>query len=1106
MIDPSPLAPKESHGDWLKRQRLIRQFEEAWRQERRPALDDFLPTGSADRGPVLVELVHTDLEYRLKAGEAARVEDYLSRYPELAADPETVLELVLAEVELRRRAEPELAPEEYHRRFPQLQQELELRWRPEGLVETPHPITFTCPDCRNVIEGSAEPLQKPLSCPWCGTVVRVRSADPELGAPPEHARLGKYQLQEVVGRGTFGIVYRAHDTELDRTVAVKVPRLGVLVTTEDEDRFLREARSAAQLQHPNIVTVYDAGKIGATCYLAGEFVRGTTLAARLQAGRMSFPQAAGLIARVAEAVQYAHDKGVVHRDLKPSNILLDGTGEPHVFDFGLAKREAGDISLTLDGQVLGTPAYMAPEQARGEAARIDARSDVYSLGVILYELLTGEMPFRGNVRMVLKQVLEEEPRPPRRLNDRIPRDLETICLKAMAKEPRLRYPTAGDLAGDLRRWMNGEPIRARPAGRLERLARWCRRNPRVAILSSLVFGLLALLATGSTVAAVWISGARNQAERDRQAALTAARQAEESAAAARHAQEKADTNARVAAEHFSLALDSLKLLVGEVQKLRTKPGTLKVGQEVAETALKGLERIARGAENRPVADRAMVTAHHQLADTFSLLGRRTDARKQYQRGRELAQNLLATDAGDAALKGELAGLNDRLGMMAFMEGDMNGADDLYEQALALRRQLVAAQPGDEKLERALSVSLNNVAGVRQYRRDPLGARAYYDEGLRLREAHANSTKDRNLLLDDLRFSYGRLGDICLMVGDFDRAGAYYQKAFETMQTWAAADPDNPICRHNQAGVREKVGVWCLAVGKLADAEDWFRQAVAIKEGIVAADPENMKELADLSYSHQLLGDALSARGDFDAARVEYERAKTMGEKLIARDPSVANGIYVADPLRRLAAVEERQEHYERAAAWTAEGVELYRRGAKALPAYSALIGGFRQEAEFRLAVYATAAFLWEGHLDMALNYPRPIVRQPYMVATELLRLHAFRLADRGRHREAAAAAERYRILAPANVYTLEVIARIYSRCALALDRLPASAETTELRQRYADAGVQALLGVLDLPKNEAMPDFLPPELQALRDHPGFQKFLREWNLPRSESGSAAKRP
>ncbi len=1107
MIDPSPHAPKESHADWLQRQRLLRQFEEAWQKRPQPILDDYLPTKSAERGPVLVELVHTDLEYRLKSGVAARVEEYLTRYPELAANPEAVLDLVLAEVELRRRVEPDLTPDEYHRRFPQLEKELAARWRTEGLVETPGPVVLTCPDCRNPIEGAADLLPKPISCPWCGTVVQLRPAGPDLGTPPAPAHLGKYQLQEVVGRGTFGVVYRALDTELDRTVAVKVPRLGILTTPEDEDRFLREARSAAQLKHPNIVTVYDAGKIDATCYLAGEFVRGTTLAVRLQAGRLSFPLAAGLMARIAEAVHYAHEQGIIHRDLKPSNILLDTAGEPHVFDFGLAKREVGDVSLTLDGQVLGTPAYMAPEQARGEAARIDARSDVYSLGVMLYELLTGDMPFRGNVRMVLKQVLEEEPRPPRRLNDRIPRDLETICLKALAKEPRLRYPTAAALAADLRRWLNGEPIQARPAGRLERLARWCRRNPRVAVLSGLVFGLLVLLATGSTVAAFWIEGARNQAERDRQAAVTAAHQADESAAAARSAQEKAAANARAAAEHFTLALDSLKLLVGEVQQqLLSKPGTLKVGQKVAETALKGLERIARGAENRPVADRAMVTAHQRLGDIFNQLGRRSDARKQYERARDLAKSLLTADAGDATLKAELAGLYDKLGFLTFMEGNPNGAWDCYQGAFRLRKELAAAQPGDEPIERALAVSYNKLAEIRQYRRDPLGARTYYEEGLRLREAHADSTHDRNLLLDDLRFSYGRLGDVCLMVGEFDQAEIYYQKALQTMQTWAAADPDNPICRHNQAGVREKLGVWCLAVGKFADAEGWFRQAVAIKERIVAADPENMKEFADLSFSHQLLGDALRARGDLDAARAEYRRAKTMGEKLIARDPAVSNGIYVTDPLRRLAAVEERQEHYGRAAAWTAEAVELCRRGAKAVPGLSALIREFRQEQEAALAVYAAAAVLWERDLGMILNYPETVLRQPQVVVLGLLRLYAFHLANHGRHREAAAAAERYRMLAPANVYTLEVIARIYARCATALDQLPRSAETKELRQRYVDAGVQALLGVLDLPKNEAMPDFLPPELAVLRGHPGFQKFLREWNLPRPEPGSAAKRP
>jgi serine/threonine protein kinase len=468
MLSGSEPVPAPPAADWLALRDAVRRFENAWPQGPGPRIDDYLPSDLALRFRVLIELVHIDLELRLKAGETARVEDYLARYSELASDRGVLLELIHTEYELRRRRERGLALDEYLQRFPHLRAELA-----ERIARA------------TINRGDAPPL----------------SMDARAEALPEVAG---YEVLGVLGRGGMGVVYRARQLALDRTVALKMILAESEAGPTDLARFRAEAAALARLQHPNIVQIYDVGEADGRPYVVLEFVAGGSLAQHLHGTPLPARSAAQLVETLARAVHAAHANGVIHRDLKPANILLKDEREtagdecgnlaplaarlaslvPKITDFGLAKFAGSDgegqglRGPTVTGELLGTPNYMAPEQAMVPRPPLGPAADVYALGAILFELLTGRPPLTGETALAtVLRVLHNEPVSVTSLQPNVPRDLETICHKCLRKEPHKRYASALELAEDVQRFLRDEPIRARPVRTVEKLWRWVRQHP-----------------------------------------------------------------------------------------------------------------------------------------------------------------------------------------------------------------------------------------------------------------------------------------------------------------------------------------------------------------------------------------------------------------------------------------------------------------------------------------------------------------------------------------------------------------------------------------------------------------------------------------------------
>ncbi|MEP3479951.1 MAG: serine/threonine-protein kinase [Fuerstiella sp.] len=658
-------------------------------------------------------------------------EELLKQHPQLADDPNSAVDVIYAEILLREEHGERPSKDEYCRRFPQYYEPLSRQFQLHGALG----------------HGVLGPVG-PAPAATTTYPKKTLPASPESQPAAHSLKVPGFEIHEVVGRGGSGVAYRATDTTLKRSVAIKF-----LQAAGDEHHkyLLREAEAAAALVHPNIVQVHQIGDVQATPFLVMEFIDGESLASRLQQGPLPASEAADMLNDVALAIQFAHENNIVHRDLKPGNVLLDRSNSPHVCDFGLARKLDSEFTLHATGDVVGTPAYMAPEQARGESATTAA--DVYSLGAMLYHSLTGRPPFQAATPWeILNQVMADEPVSVCSLNAAIPKDLDTICTAAMHKVPYRRIQSAGDFAAELRRFKAGEPIHSRPVGRFERAWKLCRRNPAVAGMITVSVLALAAVAIVSVLSQQEISSALKQT----QTALLDAK-----------------TQRDVAFE----AMDNLVHKVHD--DLEKHEASVEARGEVLHSAIEGLQKIIDTGDSDPQIIMTMAEAHTQYGFILAQQGQNQAATAEY----ELAVAITESVEGDAARKNHALNLA-LLASQHLRNADLKSGLDVSQRAVE-EFDILAGEFAED-----LPLQLNSFA-ARKTLGESLIALDRRDEGLgQLEKARSavreflNQSADHQIAKRTLIEINMSVATECFAVAKVERAEAALEEAISFIE----ADP------------------------------------------------------------------------------------------------------------------------------------------------------------------------------------------------------------------------------------------------------------------------------------------------------------------------------
>jgi tetratricopeptide (TPR) repeat protein/tRNA A-37 threonylcarbamoyl transferase component Bud32 len=779
-------------------------------QARDTASDAGNPVSDWDTPLVTLLMKHQRRAWR--RGERAPVEIYLAQHPELRSETEVVLDLIYNEIMLREEVGESAPLDDYVRRFPELAAELRLQFEVEHAIQRTPPLL-------DQTEWTAEGHRRP------------RPLAAAIPAVPGYEILGE------LGRGGMGVVYKARQLRLNREVALKMILAGDHASPEACVRFLAEAESVARLHHPHIVQIFAYGDCDGRPYFEMEYVAGGCLSDRLDGTSRPPRDAARLIEILARAIHEAHRLGIVHRDLKPANVLLTPEGIPKIADFGLAKWLHVETGLTKTQLIIGSPSYMSPEQAGKSQVPIGPAADVYSLGAILYELLTGRPPFQGATMIeTLEQVRWDQPIAPARLVPKLPRDLVTICMKCLEKEPARRYATSIDLADDLRRFETGQSIRARPVASYERLWRWCRREPLVASLALALFlGLIA-------VATQW-----RRAEFHLYEALCQRRLAEQSVVRQRaanlsleQANRSEQTAHRRAQKRFDAAIQALRnveTLTNDADLLR-EPGLEGLRGKLLRSALSFYKDLQASLE-----EDVSTEARIQLSDAYTRiatisweLGMQDEALAIHRRALALVEQMAALAPDDPSVRASLATCHTRIGFTLRTRGRSAEALGPYEQARAIQETLVHDYPADPRHREALSWTLSNIGVVQQDIGRLARAIDLHRQAIAIHEDLVRANPANAQYKSDLAWCWRYLCLAMVASGDISAALRLAEQAAALHEELVRANQEVGEFRWRLARCLDDVGRIRARCGQAADAADPLERSAELYDSVARENP------------------------------------------------------------------------------------------------------------------------------------------------------------------------------------------------------------------------------------------------------------------------------